>query len=85
VGFSLIPLTAPRSEIYREKINDWIRTQNLADGVVDFDAALRDLTNLSILSPLDSGPDHGHPNLNGYRAMANAVNLRMLALAKATC
>ena len=33
-------LLAPHSEQYREEVNTWIRTQHLADGVVDFDAAL---------------------------------------------
>jgi lysophospholipase L1-like esterase len=78
-------LTAPFSESYREQINEWIRTQQLADGIVDFDAALRDPTNPAILNPKYSGPDHLHPNLAGYQVMANTVNLHMLASATSTC
>nr|WP_280498100.1 GDSL-type esterase/lipase family protein [Nocardia asiatica] len=42
-------LLAPRSEIDRQRINAWIRTQNRADGIVDFDAALRDPADPSVL------------------------------------
>ncbi|OHV42136.1 hypothetical protein BBK14_10935 [Parafrankia soli] len=34
--------TAPDGENYRQRINSWIRGQRLADGFVDFDAAVRD-------------------------------------------
>jgi hypothetical protein len=30
------------SGLVREQVNQWIRTQNLSDGVIDFDAAVRD-------------------------------------------
>jgi lysophospholipase L1-like esterase len=71
-------LTAPLSEVDRELVNAWIRGQHLADGVVDFDAALRDPSNPAILNPAYSGPDHLHPNLAGYQVMADAVSLAML-------
>jgi lysophospholipase L1-like esterase len=71
-------LLAPESETYREQVNAWIRSQDLADGVVDFDAALRDPANPTVLNPAYAGPDNLHPNLVGYQAMANAVNLAML-------
>jgi lysophospholipase L1-like esterase len=71
-------ISAPKSEVNREAVNQWIRTQHLADGVVDFDAALRDPSNPTVLNPLYSGPDHLHPNLAGYRVMANTVSLSML-------
>ena len=70
--------TAPLSEVGREQVNAWIRGQHLADGVIDFDAALRDPTDPHILNPAYSGPDHLHPNLAGYQAMANAIDLAML-------
>lgn len=70
--------TAPHSEAYREQVNAWIRSQHLADGIVDFDAALRDPTDPSTLNPRYSGPDHLHPNLAGYQLMANTVSLTML-------
>jgi lysophospholipase L1-like esterase len=74
-------LTAPQSEVDRELVNAWIRSQHLADGVVDFDAALRDPSNPTVLNPAYSGPDHLHPNLAGYQVMADTVSLAMLGSA----
>jgi lysophospholipase L1-like esterase len=68
-------LIAPKSDTYRQAINVWIRTQTLADGVVDFDAALRDPAHPSDLAPQYASVDNLHPNLAGYQAMANAVPL----------
>jgi lysophospholipase L1-like esterase len=72
-------LLAPRSEIDREHINAWIRSQHLADGVIDFDAALRDPTHPSQMLQAYSGPDHLHPNAAGYERMAAVVPLSALA------
>ncbi len=71
-------LLAPRSETYREQVNTWIRGRTGADGVVDFDAALRDPANPTVLDPAYAGPDNLHPNLLGYQIMADAVNLAMI-------
>jgi lysophospholipase L1-like esterase len=72
-------LLAPRSDIDRQHINAWIRSQQLADGVIDFDAALRDPAHPSQLLPAYSGPDHLHPNAAGYARMAATVPLAVLA------
>lgn len=64
-------------ETARQAVNAWIRTNNCYDGVIDFDAAVRDpaaFTNL--LSAYNSG-DGLHLNPAGYRAMANAINLAL--------
>ncbi|WP_347177208.1 GDSL-type esterase/lipase family protein [Parafrankia sp. EAN1pec] len=47
---------APDSENYRQRINSWIRGQRLADGFVDFDAAVRDPADPSTLLPALSLP-----------------------------
>lgn len=39
----------------------------------------------NVLNPAYSGPDHLHPNIDGYQAMANAVNLATLDSAPPTC
>ena len=49
-----------------------------ADGVIDFDAALRDPSNLSYMLPQYDSGDDIHPNDTGYAAMANAVPLSEL-------
>ena len=52
------------------------------DGVVDFDAAVRDPANpRAMLAIYDSG-DTLHPNSAGYAAMANAVDLTLLSTTK---
>lgn len=65
-------------EAKRQAVNAWIRTPGNADGLVDFDAALRDPARPSTLkAEYDSG-DHLHPNDAGYAAMAQAVDLTLL-------
>ena len=65
-------------EAKREAVNQWIRTSGAFDGVIDFDAVVRDPSDpLMINPPFDSG-DHLHPNDAGYQAMANAIPLRLL-------
>ncbi|MFD6273470.1 GDSL-type esterase/lipase family protein [Nocardia asteroides] len=68
-------LTLPYANPVRQRINAWIRTQELSDSVIDFDAALRDPANPDVLDPRYAGPDNLHPNAAGYRAMADAVDL----------
>ncbi|GAA4547550.1 SGNH/GDSL hydrolase family protein [Amycolatopsis samaneae] len=62
----------------RQAVNAFVRTGGAFDGVVDFDAAVRDPADpLRMLPAYDSG-DHLHPGDAGYRAMAAAVDLRRL-------
>jgi lysophospholipase L1-like esterase len=68
---------SPEKEVKREAVNAWIRTSGAYDGVMDFDKALRDPAHpLRILPVYDSG-DHTHPNDEGYRAMANSIDLSL--------
>ena len=65
-------------EATREAVNAWIRTSGAFDGVVDFDAVMRDPADpLRLNPPYDCG-DHLHPNDAGYQAMADAISLGML-------
>jgi len=65
-------------EARRQAVNDWIRRRGGDVRVVDFDAALRDAADPQALrSDVDSG-DHLHPSTSGYKAMANAVDLKAL-------
>jgi lysophospholipase L1-like esterase len=64
-------------EAIRQDVNRWIRTSGRFDGVIDFDAVLRDPTNPARLSPdYDSG-DHLHPGPLGYTRMGQAIDLRL--------
>ena len=69
---------SPEKDVIRHAVNHWILESHAFDGVVDFDAVIRDPSNpTAILSKYDSG-DHLHPNDAGRVAMANAINLLML-------
>lgn len=49
------------------------------DGVIDFDAVLRDPAQPTKFAPKYDAGDHLHPNDAGYELMANTINLEMLA------
>jgi lysophospholipase L1-like esterase len=68
----------PDAEAKRQAVNTWIREQSPADGVIDFDAAVRDPADPSRINPAFDGGDHLHFNLAGYLAMGNAVPLELL-------
>lgn len=68
----------PVSAATRTAINQWARGKDSGfDGVVDFDAALRDPAQPESL-PASITRDHLHPNDEGYRRMAEAIDLGML-------
>jgi lysophospholipase L1-like esterase len=69
---------SPANEATRQAVNAWIRSESPADGVVDFDAAVRDPADPSRINPAYDGSDHLHFNLAGYQAMADAVPLDLL-------
>jgi lysophospholipase L1-like esterase len=67
----------PEKEAARKKVNEWIRAGGAFDGVIDFDKAVRDPAHPDrILATYDSG-DHLHPGDDGYRAMGEAVDLKL--------
>lgn len=62
-------------EAKRLAVNDWIRNGGAFDGVIDFDAVVREPENPAHMrAEFDSG-DHLHPNDAGYEAMANSIDL----------
>ncbi|MGH8220120.1 MAG: SGNH/GDSL hydrolase family protein [Steroidobacteraceae bacterium] len=64
-------------EAVREQINHWIRTGGAFDGVLDFDAALRDPADPKrIATPLQRG-DHLHGSDAGYEAVARSIDLSL--------
>jgi lysophospholipase L1-like esterase len=68
---------SPEHEAARRTVNEWIRTSGAFDGVIDFDAALRDPANPTHLLPAADTGDHLHPNEEGYRRMAAAIDLSL--------
>jgi lysophospholipase L1-like esterase len=68
---------SPEGESVRKALNDWIRTAGAYDGVIDFDAAVRDPQRPTKFLPQYHVGDFLHPNSAGYRAMAAAVDLKL--------
>ncbi len=67
-------------EAIRKAVNVWIRTGGVLDGFVDFEAAVRDPNHPdSFLPSVDPG-DHLHPNDSGYKAMGDAIDLKLFTL-----
>ena len=64
-------------EKLRQSVNAWIRSAKEFDGVIDFDAVMRDPAHPDYLKQeFDSG-DHLHPNAAGYKAMGDAIDLSL--------
>ena len=61
----------------RLAVNEWIRTNNEADGCIDFDSAVRQINDPDALkNEYDSG-DHLHPSTEGAKTMANFIPLEL--------
>ncbi len=69
----------PEGEKVREQVNAWIRKGQGFDGVVDFDATLRDPASPLHYLGADQCGDDLHPNDAGYEAMAEAAFQRLFA------
>jgi len=81
-GVTLLPFgesfyDSPEREQSRQQVNEWIRNSGAFDAVIDFDKALSDPENPTQLLPEADTGDHLHPNENGYRLMAKAVDLAL--------
>jgi lysophospholipase L1-like esterase len=68
-----------KGEQIREAVNDWIRSSGTFDGVVDFDKATRDPQNPNRFNPVYDSGDHLHPGDDGYKAMADSIDLTLFA------
>jgi lysophospholipase L1-like esterase len=79
-GATLLPCggssyAGPGLEAARGEINAWIRGSGRFDAVIDLDAAARDPADPSRLRAEVDGGDHLHPGPEGYRLLADAVDL----------
>lgn len=78
--FAVTPIAFYYSEAKdaeRKKVNEWIRTGNAFDGVIDFDKAIEDPANPGHMLPKYDSGDHLHPNDTGYKAMADCIDLSL--------
>jgi len=65
-------------DMRRQAINDFIRMGRAYDGVIDFEAALRDPSRPLQLLAQFKGADNLHLTDSGYQTMAITVNLALL-------
>ncbi|WP_420137540.1 SGNH/GDSL hydrolase family protein [Sphingomonas sp.] len=83
IGVTLTPYKgagywADKGEAARQAMNDWIRTSGTFDGVIDFAGVVADRGDPLTFDPRFNDTDHLHPNDAGYRAMGDAVDLKMV-------
>ncbi|WP_299051396.1 SGNH/GDSL hydrolase family protein [uncultured Nocardioides sp.] len=78
IGATLTPFTGfgyatEAGEADRQAVNDWIRSTDELDGVVDTDRVLRDPADPARLRPSYDSGDSLHPSDEGFAAVAAAV------------
>ena len=66
-----------QAEAKRLAVNQWIRTSGFFDGVIDFEAAVRDPKTPNRLLPAYDSGDHLNLNDAGYKAMADSIDLKL--------
>ena len=82
IGGTLLPFKgamyySPEKEMVRTAVNQWIRSSGEFDGVIDFAKITADPDDpLKMHKDFDSG-DHLHPGNAGYKAMGDAIDLRL--------
>jgi lysophospholipase L1-like esterase len=74
---SLPGYDTPANEAKRVALNGWIRSSGEFDGVIDVDRVLRDPAHPTRLLPRYDSGDHLHPNAEGGRAIANAIDVKV--------
>jgi lysophospholipase L1-like esterase len=68
---------SPEKEKVRQEVNAWIRTSGEFDGVIDFDAAVRDPDHPTQLLPAFDSGDHLHVNNQGNLAQGRVISLAL--------
>jgi lysophospholipase L1-like esterase len=68
---------SPAGEEVRKALNQWIRTTSEGDGYIDFDKATADPAHPDTFLPAYDHGDHLHPSDPGYKAMGDAIDLKL--------
>ncbi|AEO56492.1 hypothetical protein MYCTH_2301517 [Thermothelomyces thermophilus ATCC 42464] len=69
------PYSNPTREQTRAQVNEWILNSGTFDATVDFASLVANPAIASQLAPQYDGGDHLHPNVAGYKAMADGFPL----------
>ncbi|MFZ0430989.1 MAG: SGNH/GDSL hydrolase family protein [Acidobacteriota bacterium] len=69
----------PEREAERRKVNDWIRNSGRFDAVLDFDAVAGDADRPGFLATRVDCGDHLHLNDDGYRTLAESIDLSLFS------
>jgi lysophospholipase L1-like esterase len=85
IGATLTPYKgagyySEKGEAMRQQVNQWIRTGGAYDGVIDMEKAISDPAHPDTMLPADDHGDHLHPNDTGYKAMGDAIDLKLFTL-----
>lgn len=83
IGATLTPYqgalyATPAGEKVREALNTWIKTSGAFDGVLDFAPVVADPKNPLTFARIYNDRDHLHPNDAGYKAIADAIDLKVI-------
>ena len=83
IGATLTPYQgatywSEKGEAVRQALNNWIRTSGAFDAVIDFAPAVADKTDPLKIDPRFNDGDKLHPNDAGYKAMADAIDLKVI-------
>ncbi|GAB2585004.1 GDSL-type esterase/lipase family protein [Streptomyces capparidis] len=76
IGGTLMPMcnaAGSEKEANRLAVNAFVRTSGVFDGVIDFDAAVRDAADPTVIADAYRA-DCYHPNAKGHEAMAAAID-----------
>ena len=82
IGATVLPMCNPADsdkEANRQRVNAFIRNSGIFDGVIDWDAAMRDPADPTVIRA-EWKNDCYHPNAAGDRVMARAIDLRLFDL-----
>jgi lysophospholipase L1-like esterase len=82
IGATLAPIGGlarggPAAQAKVDAVNAWIRTGGAYDGVIDFYKATGDPAQPDRFKPEYDSGDHLHPSDAGYRAMGDAIDLKL--------
>jgi lysophospholipase L1-like esterase len=68
---------SPGGEETRQAVNKWIRTSSVLDGFIDLEKVTQDPANAAMYLPAYDSGDHLHPKDAGYKAMGEAIDLKL--------